>query len=184
MKSLNSNKASHSSDKPTKNLKQNADFYSPFILDYVTKSISSSTFPSILKLADIIPVYKKDSRYEKSNYRPISVPPNLSEIFENVLYKQISFFEFFFSKYQTGFRKGFSLQSCLMAIIEKFKKSLDRGGECAAFLIDLFKAFDCLTHDLIIAKLHAYRFDKTLKLMHSYLTDRYQRIKINNSYSL
>ena len=185
IKRSNTNKTSHSSDISTKNLKQTVDFFSPFILGYVNKSITSSTFPSILKLADIIPVYKKDSRYEKSNYRPISVLPNLSGIFENGLYKQISFFEFFFSKYQTGFRKGFSLRSCLMSIIEKFKKSLDRGGECAAFLIDLFKAFDCLPHDLIIAKLHAYRFDKTsLKLMHSYLTDRYQRIKINNSYSL
>ena len=65
MKSLNTNKASHSSDNPTKNLKQYVDFYSPLILDYVNKSISSSTFPSILKSADIIPVYKKDSRYEK-----------------------------------------------------------------------------------------------------------------------
>ena len=57
-----------------------------FILDYVHKSIILSAFPSILKLADIIPVYKKDSPYEKSNYRPISVLPNLSKIFENVLY--------------------------------------------------------------------------------------------------
>ena len=54
MKSLNTNKAFHSSDIPTKNLKQNVDFFSPFILDFVNKSISSSTFPSILKLADII----------------------------------------------------------------------------------------------------------------------------------
>ena len=92
MKSLNTNKASHSSDIPTKILKQNVDFFSPFILDYVNKSISSSTFPSILKLADIIPVYKKDSRYEKSNYRPISVLPNLSKIFQSVLYNQISSF--------------------------------------------------------------------------------------------
>ena len=61
MKSLNTNKASHSSDIPTKILKQNVDFFSPFILDYVNKSISSSTFPSILKLADIILVFKKDS---------------------------------------------------------------------------------------------------------------------------
>ena len=58
MKSLNTNKASHSSDIPTKILKQNVDLY---ILDYVYKSIASSTFLSILKLADIIPVYKKDS---------------------------------------------------------------------------------------------------------------------------
>ena len=70
-------------------------------------------------------------------------------------------------------------------MIEKFKKSLDQGVEYAALLTDLSKAFDCLPHDLIIAKLHAYGFDKaSLRLMHSYLTDRYQRVKINNSYSL
>ena len=88
LKSLNTNKASHSSDIATKLLKQNVDLFSPFILGCVDKSISSPTFPSILKLADIIPVYKKDSRYEKSKYRPISAPPNLSKIFENVLYDQ------------------------------------------------------------------------------------------------
>ena len=60
-KSLNTNKASHSSDIRTKKLKQNADFFSSFILDYADKSISSFTFPSILKLTDIISVYKKDS---------------------------------------------------------------------------------------------------------------------------
>ena len=92
MKSLNTNKASNSSDIPTRILKQNVDFFYAFILGYINKSISSSTFPSILKLADITPVYKKDSRYEKSNYRPISVLPNLSKIFENVLYDQISSF--------------------------------------------------------------------------------------------
>ena len=72
-----------------------------------------------------------------------------------------------------------------MAMIEKFKKSLDQGGEYAALLTDLSKAFDCLPHDLIIAILHACRFDKaSLRLMHRYLTDKYQRVKINNSYSL
>ena len=65
MKSLRTNKASHSSYIPTKILKQNVDFFSPFILGYVIKSIISSTFSSILKLADITPVYKKDLRYEK-----------------------------------------------------------------------------------------------------------------------
>ena len=60
MKSLNTNKAFHSSDIPIKIIKQNIDFFSPFILGYVNKSISLITFPSILKLEDIILVYKKD----------------------------------------------------------------------------------------------------------------------------
>ena len=67
----------------------------------------------------------------------------------------------------------------------KFKKLVDQGGEHDALIMDLSKASDCLPHNLIIAKLHAYGFDKaSLRLLHSYLTDRYQRVKINNSYSL
>ena len=86
IESLDTNKSSHLSDIPTKKIKQNVDFISSFILGYSNKSISSSTNLSILKLADIIPVYKKDLLYKKSNYRPISVPTILSKIFENVLY--------------------------------------------------------------------------------------------------
>ena len=63
-----------------------------------------------------------------------------------------------FSKYQIGFRKGFSPQSCLVAMIEKFEKLLDQGSEYAALLMDLSKAFDCLPHDL--TKLHAHGLDK------------------------
>ena len=72
-----------------------------------------------------------------------------------------------------------------MAMIEKFKKSLDQGGEYAALLTDLSKAFHFLPHDPIIAKLHTYGFDKSsLRLMYSYFTGRYQRVKNNNSYTL
>ena len=85
----------------------------------------------------------------------------------------------------TGFRKGVNPQSCIVTVIEKFKKSLDQGGEYTSLLTDLSKALDFLPHDLIIAQLHAYGFDKaSLRFIHSYLTDRYQRVKINNSYSL
>ena len=70
-------------------------------------------------------------------------------------------------------------------MIEKIKKSPDQGGEYGPLLTDISKAFDCLPHNLIIAKLHTYGFDKaSLRLMQSYLRNRYQRVKINNSYSL
>ena len=69
-------------------------------------------------------------------------------------------------------------------MLEKFRKCLDDGGAYAALLTDLSKAFDCLPHDLLIAKLQAYGFDtSSLKLIHSYLTNRYQRVKVNNSFS-
>ena len=69
-------------------------------------------------------------------------------------------------------------------MIEKWKINLDKAGVCGALLTDLSKAFDCLSHDLLIAKLNAYGLDMfSLKLMRSYISSRKQRVKVNNSYS-
>ena len=89
-----------------------------------------------------------------------------------------------FSKYQCRFRKEFNAQHCLMAMIEKWRKSLDTGGHAGALLIDSSKAFDCIVHELLIAKLNAYGFDTdALKYIYFYLRGRKQRTKINSSYS-
>ena len=109
-------------------------------------SINSTTFPSILKLAVVTPL--------QNNYWPVSVLPSQSIIFENTLYYQIApYFEKIFSKYQTGFRKGFNSQDCLIAMIKNFRNSLHKGGKYVALLTDLPKAFDCLPDDLKISKL-------------------------------
>ena len=83
-----------------------------------------------------------------------------------------------------GFRKGMNTQTCLIYLVEKWRKSLDKSGKCGVLLTDLSKAFDCLLHDLLIAKLHAYGFEhKALKLLYDYLNKRLQRVKVNSSYS-
>ena len=94
------------------------------------------------------------SKLSKENYRPISILPNISKVYERCLYDQMSnFFEDIFSKYQCGFRKGYSAQHCLLVMIEKWKRIVDYGGVFGALLTDLSKAFDCIPHDLFIAKL-------------------------------
>ena len=101
------------------------------------------------------------------------------------MFKQMSsFFDGIFSKYQYRFRKGFSTQQCLLALLEKWKRSIDRGKVFGTLLTDLSKAFDCLHHDHLIVKLNTYGFSlSALRLIYDYLSNRKQRRRINNSCS-
>ena len=90
-----------------------------------------------------------------------------------------TYFDEILSKYQCGFCKGFNAQHCLVIIIEKWKESGDNSGAFGALMTDLSKAFDCLHHGLLIAKLDAYGFDvKSVKLIQQYLSNRKQRVKV------
>ena len=122
---------------------------------------------------------------KKNNYRPVSILPNLSNIYEKLIYNQLyDYFDKILLPSQCGFRKGYSSQSCLLAMLENFKKAADDGNECGALLTDLSKAFDCIDHKLLIAKHFCDGVSPSaLNLIHSYLSNRPQRIKINNSFS-
>ena len=159
---LDTAKASQQSDISTKILKQNSYYFAEYFYENINQCISKSVFPSDLKLADVTPVYKKKSKNSKDNYRPVSILSNISKIYERCIYDQIQlFFDSVLSKYQCEFRRGYNAQHCLVSLIEKWKKSVDNGGAFGALLTDLSKAFDCLPHELLIAKLDAYGFDKS-----------------------
>ena len=125
----------------------------------------------------------------KDNYKPISILPIVSKIFEKLICRQLSnYFNSIFSKFQCGFRKGFNAQHCLLLIIHKWTKAVDNskafGKAFGALLTDLSKAFDCICHDLLVAKLHAYGLSlPALKMIQDYLLNRKQRTKIGSSYS-
>ena len=121
---LDPRKASQKFDMSTNILKKIAAFFAKYIYDGINTSIRSSKFHNELKETDIVPVHKKKSKFSKENYRPISILPNISKVYERCLYDQISnFFEDVFSKYQCGFRKGYSAQHCLLVMIEKCKNN-------------------------------------------------------------
>ena len=185
IENLDPKKASQKSDMNTNIIRKNAAFFAKYTRDDINASIRSSKFHNELKEADIVPVHKKKSKLSKENYRPISILPNIFKVYERCLYDQMSeFFDNIFSKYQCGFRKGYSAQHCLLVMIEKWKKVVDNGGAFGALLTDLSKAFDCIPHDLIIAKLEAYGFQiDALRLVHDYLSNRKQRVKLNETFS-
>ena len=137
------------------NIRKNAAFFAKYMCDDINASIRSSNFHNELK--DIVPVHKKKSKLSKENSRPISILANIFKVYKRCFYDQMpEFFDNIFSKYQYGFRKGYSAKHCLLVMIEKWKKIVDTGGAFGALLTDLSKAFDCIPHDLIIAKLEAY----------------------------
>ena len=96
--------------------------------------IDTVRFPDELKEAYVTPIHKKSSKTKKENYRPISILPVLSKVFERLLHKQISnHFDNIFSDNQCGFRKGFNTQDCLLSLVEAWKTANDdkKGFWCA-----------------------------------------------------
>ena len=90
----------------------------------------------------------------------------------------------YYQKVQCGFQKGFSTQSSLIAMIEQRSKNMDKGKLCAALLTALSKAFGCIVHNFLIAKLETYGFSyEAVKVMYNYLTDMKHRTKVNDSFS-
>ena len=148
-------------------------------------SLLQKTFPEDLKLGDITSLFKNDKATKKRNYRPITVLSALSKAFERLLYAQmIGYADTILVPYLCGFRKGFNTQHALLRLMDTCKNSLDKKGVVGALLMDLSKAFDCIDHELLIAKLSAYGFcNKALLMIYSYLTGRKQRVKVNGSFS-
>ena len=156
-----------------------------YLTNTINNSLKESTFPDELKQSEVIPVYKKLDPLQKENYRPVSLLPHISKVFERVIYNQInSFMENKISKCVTGFRKSHGTQHSLVVMLEKWKKALDKEENMSAIFMDLSKAFDTINHGLVLAKLKTYGFSKqALSFMCSYLKNRRQRVQINNKFS-
>ena len=184
--SLESNKASLEGDISSKLLKEYVDIYVDKLRSIFNEGCTSGIFPDSLKMSEVSPLFKAKDKVLKENYRPISKLPSLSKVYERLIYSQIiGFMENKLSSRLSGFRKGYSSQHALLSVISTIRSSLDKKENVAALLLDLSKAFDCINHRLLIAKLHAYGFSKNaLSFVWSYLSDRCQRVGIDGSFSL
>ena len=182
---LSCKKATRKGDIPAKILKNSINTYLSELTTLINNCLKEGVFPDDLKLADITPIFKKKDSLNKENYRPVSILPHLSKMFERILYKQIdSFMKNKFSPYLRGFRKNHNAQYSLLKMIKNWKKQLGNGEEVGVIFMGLSKAFDAINHGLLLAKLKAYGFSKqALHLLQSYLYNRFQRSIINGSIS-
>ena len=152
------------------------------ICNIANMMLSKETFPSQLKKAQVTPIFKKDDPFVPKNYRPVSILPSLSKIYEGLFGNQLTaHFDKIFHTYLAAFRTSYGCQTTLLRIVEDWKEALDKNMFVGAILMDLSKAFDCLPHDLIIQKLRAYGVsDSSCRLMANYLANRTQRVKIGS----
>ena len=186
VKNLEAKKASTFMGVPTIQLKNAIDIIAePLKQIWNNEIIKNKKFATKLKCADISPIFKRLENILKKNYRPVSILSVVSKIFERIMQKQINLYvKKYLSPFLCGYRKGYNAQYALTAMIEKWKKSLDNKENAGAILMDLSKAFDTINHELLIAKLGAYGFDESaLAIVLDYLSNRWQRTKINTSFS-
>ena len=145
---------------PTNIFKQDFDICSVVFANIYNNCTVVPNFPLAMKLADVSPVHKKDDFTDKNNYRPVSILSVTSKVFERLMYRDMAcYIEKYLSSKLGGFRKGYTPQLSLISMLEEIRKNLDEKNISGMLLTDLSKAFDCLVHDLMIAKLHAYGFE-------------------------
>ena len=149
----------------------------------INQSLNSGIFPDKLKVAKVTPIFKKGDKQIITNYRPISVLPVISKIFETVIHEQLS--EYFvtnnlFSPQKYGFRKNLSTELAALELLDRLLIQLDSRKIPINFYIDLSKAFDSLRHDILLQKLLYYGITNKALLLESYLKNRKQFVQIGD----
>lgn len=180
LSNLDVNKSVGPDDISPRFLKDGAEQLSPVITHIVNLSIASSTVPNDMKLAKVIPIFKKNSRLDVSNYRPISLLGTVSKVLEKCVYVQVQ--EYLNSKnliydYQSGFRSGYSTDTCLIYLTDYIRSQISEGKYVGMCLLDVQKAFDSVNHTILCHKLEAMGIDSSW--FASYLSNRQQFVCID-----
>ena len=171
---INPKKASGPDKIPLKIIKSCANTIDSHITNIINQDIERNRYSEEAKSALVRPIYKKDDRSKIKNYRPISLLNGLSKVYERYLHDKLTSYSVkVLSQFVAAYRKSYSSNHVLLRLIEEWKTLLDNKNFVGTVLMDLSKAFDCIPHDLLIAKLHAYGFSKnTVIFLYSYLKPR------------
>ena len=153
------------------------------LTDLFNLSFTTGVSPSVIKTEKVVPVFKKDSKLDYRNYRPISLLSNIEKILERLMYKRLYTFlnkNNVFYNLQFRFRQQYSTSHALINITENIRKALDDGNIGCGVFVDLQKAFDTVDHQMLLAKLNHYGIRGVSNdWFKSYLSNRNQYVSIN-----
>ena len=182
-KTLKPFKASGPDDISPRVVRECIHFIAEPLCDIYNKSISTGIVPDKLKLAKIIPLYKKNDKNKVQNYRPVALLPIFAKLLEKILHQRIYTF---FDKNkllideQFGFRKNYSTSSGVLHLTEYISKQIDGGNFCVGVFMDLSKAFDTIDHRILLRKLYYYGIRGiALDLFENYLSNRKQYVVVD-----
>jgi hypothetical protein len=156
--------------------------FSRILKPLINDSIEVGIFPDCLKIATVIPIFKKGNNDNLNNYRPIALLPVMSKVFEKVINMQLTSIieNGYIDENQFGFRKAHSTEDALMKFADKVQRELAASKHVVSVFVDVSKAFDSCDHDILLRKIKKTGLNNTgMALIGSYLKDRKQIVMVN-----
>ena len=182
LKQLNPNKATGYDLIPPSALRNAAEEIAAPLTTLYNQVIQQGVWPDVWKWGEWIPVYKKDDRLSKTNYRPITILITVDKILEHLLCKQLSeLTEKIFDNFNSAYRKRYSCETTLIRLVEDWKQALDNNQTVGVLSSDMSKAFDSMYPPLLLSKLQAYGMSSnSLAILKSYFENRKNRVRLGN----
>lgn len=187
LESINLSAANGYDNIPIKFISRFSNELSQKITDLINISIQTSNFPNCLKIAKITPIYKKDDKKEVNNYRPISVLPCISKIYEKIIQQQLEKYlneNKIINPNQFGFVTNSSTLAACTQLINFVEQNIDQNNYVSCIFLDLQKAFDTIDHNILYQKFTRIGIHhRALQLLQSYHNNRKQFVQIRNTSS-
>ena len=185
-KAIDENKSVGLDNIPNKLLKMAADVVVPSLTEIFSQSINTGIFPNDWKEARMSPLFKNGVKSDPNNYRPISIIPAVSKIFEKIIFDQLYAYlndNNLLSQCQSGFRSLYSTLTALLEATNDWCVNVDNGLLNGVVFIDLKKAFDTIDHGILLQNLECYGVDTAgIRWFESYLFGRTQKCAVNGTF--